>query len=156
VNQHQTNFRGPLAARPCLFLTAILAAAVLAGCQPAEPSMPKAGANTHHYNYTAWDKEGRVVCRGVLALQYDDPRTCRGVWEFQPIGTPQRIGPQTGKGALTGRKDAGQLTLNLNPDKPNYYVSLVGSQLGNNIDGAWRWNGVGGILNQGKFTAVRK
>ncbi len=123
------------------------------GCQKA-PEFPEFGSEgVYFYDYEAYGDDGEVIVSGIMALKYDSPTTFTGIWQFKQVSQKEAIGPQVGSGKLTGKVTRGEYRINLNPELSERNVLLVGSMLGSNLDGAWRWMGATIQLNQGKFLA---
>ncbi len=54
------------------------------------------------YAYGSYDSSGTALVRGWFTIIVSDSTAISGEWHFEPIGNPQRIGPQTGDGSLVG------------------------------------------------------
>ncbi len=85
-----------------------------------------------------------------------DSTTVSGEWHFAPIGSPQKIGPQTGDGKLVGGMNGEKVWIELNSGVRNNNLQLNGTSAQSRIDGQWTWISYDGIANQGMFHAVRK
>lgn len=107
------------------------------------------------FTYTGYDSSGITVLIGSLELIVRDSAHVTGNWEFIPLGNPQRLGPQVGKGKLLGAFFQGSLFIELNPDMVDNNVSLTGSLQGGTYQGTWTWTGFAGPMNRGTFKAVR-
>jgi len=69
---------------------------------------------------------------------------------------PAMIGPQVGRGKLTGRVYGTTIGLGLNPDMVDNNVFLAGTIVGGRITGVWEYAGFPGVLNRGTFAAALK
>ncbi len=85
-----------------------------------------------------------------------DSTTVSGEWHFDAIGSPQKIGPQTGDGKLIGGINGEKIWIELNPGVRNNNLQLNGLLSQSRIDGQWTWINYEGMANQGAFHAVRK
>ncbi len=108
------------------------------------------------YAYTSYDSAGTVIVRGWLTAVVSYSTKLSGEWHFEPIGNPQRIGPQTGDGKLVGGINGEKVWIELNPDVRNNNLQLNGSLVTGRLSGQWTWISYDGMANQGTFQAVRK
>jgi hypothetical protein len=111
--------------------------------------------NLGRFIYQAYDSLGVRVAEGWLEIDGQDSSSLGGTWHIEAVGTPSRIGPQIGDGALSGLFANGQLMVHLNPDYVDNNVDLVGTYTGGIFEGFWTYSGFPGVINSGRFTAVR-
>ncbi len=135
----------------CVFF-ALLVAIQWAGCKQTSSETIPSGA----YAYTSYDSGGIALVSGWFTIIVSDSISVSGEWHFKPIGSPQRIGPQTGDGKLVGGNDRGQVWIELNPQIRNNNLQLNGTLAQGQFAGQWTWISYSGITNQGTFKAVRK
>jgi len=121
------------------------------GCRPTSDSVPK-GA----YAYTSYDSSGASLARGWFTIVVSDSTSISGEWHFDPIGSPEKIGPQTGNGKLVGGIDGQKIWIELHPEVRNNNLQLNGILVNDRVDGQWTWLKYDGIGNQGVFHAVKK
>jgi hypothetical protein len=121
------------------------------GCKHTSESIPQ-GA----YAYTSYDSSGVELVSGWFTMIVSDSTTVSGEWHFSPIGSPQKIGPQTGDGKLVGGMNGEKVWIELNSGVRNNNLQLNGISAQSRIDGQWTWISYDGIANQGIFHAVRK
>jgi hypothetical protein len=108
------------------------------------------------YSYTGYDSSGEALVYGWFTMDLSDSNTITGEWHFTPIGNPQYVGPQTGDGVLVGGINSGRIWLELNPQLRDNNIGLTGTMENGRYAGEWIWTGDFGIINQGKFEALRK
>ncbi len=147
-----------------LFSLLIATAIVLGGCSTdssldspvtTASALDKTTAETQTaYQYFGYSRDGSVVVRGTLTVSISAAGRVTGTWEFRGLD-PARIGPQVGRGALTGTMANGVLSLNLNPRNVDNNVLLNGRLNRNEYVGRWEWVGLRGVLNGGTFRAGR-
>ena len=124
----------------------------IVGCkQSSSESVPK-GA----FAFTSYDSSGAALSSGWFTVIVSDSAVISGEWHFKPIGSPQKIGPQTGNGKLVGGISNGQIWIELNPQVRNNNLQLNGTLASNQLAGEWTWISYSGIANQGTFKAVRQ
>ena len=75
---------------------------------------------------------------------------------YDSIGSPQKIGPQTGDGKLVGGINGEKVWIELNPEVRNNNLQLNGTLAMGRLSGQWTWITYNGMANQGSFKAVRK
>ncbi|HTY09547.1 MAG TPA: hypothetical protein VMF88_00620 [Bacteroidota bacterium] len=122
------------------------------GCnRPSSDSVPP-GA----YAYTSYDTGGTVLVRGWLKFAVADSTSLSGEWHFAPVGTPERIGPQTGDGNLVGGVNGEKIWIELNPKVRNNNLQLNGTLAKGRLAGQWTWISNDGMANQGTFSAEQK
>ena len=107
------------------------------------------------YHYSSFDSLGVKIVEGTFSIEYGDSISISGEWDFEEIGNPQNIGPQTGEGQLIGTIEENGFHVELNPDMIDNNVSLVGVIDGNKIEGDWIYSGFPGIINYGTFIAEK-
>ncbi len=107
------------------------------------------------YHYSAFDTLGVKIVEGTFSIEYGDSISISGDWDFEKIGNPENIGPQTGEGALIGTIEEDEFHSELNPYMADNNVSLVGIIDGNKITGDWYYSGFAGIINYGAFRAEK-
>jgi hypothetical protein len=135
-----------------IFIFISFAAVILLfGCKRASESVP-AGA----YAYTCYDSSGVALVDGWLLLVITDSSKVTGEWLLDPIGDPQNVGPQTGKGKLRGGIDGEKIWIELNPEFNNDNLQLHGILLQGRLEGQWAWIRYDGLGNQGTFRAIKK
>lgn len=130
-------------------LIAISALAIGCNGQSVGPAPPGA------FEYKSYDSLGTMIAQGWMVLIVDSARAT-GEWHFRKIGDPKNIGPQTGDGFFEGQLLQGQLDLDLNPQYRDNNVLLSGSYDGETFAGNWDYVGFPGVINQGRFSAVRR
>ena len=108
------------------------------------------------YAYGSYDSSGTALVRGWFTIIVSDSTAISGEWHFEPIGNPQRIGPQTGDGSLVGGINGEKFWIELNPKFRNNNLQLNGTLAMGRLSGQWTWIRYDGIANQGTFKAVRK
>jgi hypothetical protein len=128
----------------------LLAAVFIFGCKRSSESVPR-GA----YAYKSYDSSGSALVNGWLTIVTADSATVSGEWHFDAIGTPERIGPQTGDGKLVGGINGAKVWIELNPSVRNNNLQLNGTLVRDRLSGQWTWISYDGIRNQGTFEAVR-
>ena len=133
-------------------LIALLILILLIGCKQTSSETIPGGA----YAYTSYDSGGAALVSGWLTIIVSDSTTISGEWHFKSIGSPQRIGPQTGDGKLVGGINNDQVWIELNPQVRNNNLQLNGSLTQGQLAGQWSWISYNGIANQGTFKASRK
>ena len=91
-------------------------------------------------------------------MAVDDSGDVTGSWNLDAVGDPPpaMIGPQVGRGKLTGRVYGTTIGLGLNPDMVDNNVFLAGTIVGGRITGVWEYAGFPGVLNRGTFAAALK
>lgn len=141
---------GALLPNACV-LIALLILILLIGCKQSSESIP-AGA----FTYTSYDSSGATLVTGWLTLIISDSTSISGEWHFKAIGSPEKIGPQTGDGKLVGGINKDLIWIELNPQVRNNNLQLNGSLALGQLAGQWSWINYAGIANQGSFKAVRK
>ena len=124
----------------------------LVGCKQTSSETIPGGA----YAYTSYDSGGVALVSGWCSISVSDSTAISGEWHFKPIGSPQRIGPQTGDGKLVGGINNDQVWIELNPQVRNNNLQLNGTLALGRFAGQWTWISYNGITNQGTFQAVRK
>ena len=129
----------------------VIVCAVLISCDQGTVPSPPLG----RFTYQAYDSLGLRVAEGWLEIDGQDSSSLGGTWHIEAVGTPSRIGPQVGDGALSGLFANGQLMVRLNPDYVDNNVDLVGAYNGGIFDGFWTYSGFPGVINSGRFIAVR-
>ena len=107
------------------------------------------------YTYTGYDSGGAVLITGRLNLVFSDTPEVSGTWDLAAApGVPtQGLGPQVGKGLLTGRLEGSAIGLNLNPNFVDNNVVLTGTLSSQKIEGRWDYVGFPGIIRRGAFVA---
>ena len=135
----------------CIVLS-LLTSLLWPGCkQSASDSVP-----ADAYAYTSYDSSGTALVRGWFTLNTSDSTTISGEWHLEPIGDPQRIGPQTGDGKLVGGIEGAKVWIELNPKVSNNNLQLNGTLSSGRLIGQWNWIRYDGMANQGTFKAVKK
>lgn len=135
----------------CVVL-ALLTSVLWPGCKRTTGDSVPADA----YTYTSYDSSGTALVRGWFTLITADSTTISGEWHLEPVGDPQRIGPQTGDGKLVGRIDGEKVSIELNPKVSNNNLQLIGTLTSGRLTGQWNWIRYDGMANQGTFQAVKK
>ena len=107
------------------------------------------------YQYSGYDTLGVQIIEGSLFFEYGDSSSISGAWNFNVIGSPENIGPQTGEGEYIGTVENNQLWINLNPEWADNNVHLDGTIDGNKITGNWVYSGFAGSMNHGTFSAEK-
>ena len=148
--------------RLIIFVLLMAATMVLGGCST-DPSIDNPVATTSFldkttvetetaYQYVGYTHDGVAVVRGTLTLSVSDVGRVVGRWELRGAD-PGRIGPQVGRGTLTGNVVNGILFVNLNPQNADNNVLLSGRFSRTEYVGRWEWVGFRGVLNAGTFRA---
>ena len=88
-------------------------------------------------------------------FEYGDSSSISGAWDFNVIGSPENIGPQTGEGEYIGTVENNLLWINLNPEWADNNVHLDGTIDGNKITGNWVYSVFAGSMNHGTFSAEK-
>jgi hypothetical protein len=130
---------------------AILTMFLIAACGRTSESVPP-GA----YAYTCTDSVGIPLVKGWMTIVIADSSKITGEWHFDAVGSPQKIGPQTGDGHLVGGLSDKRIWIELNPKIRNDNLQLDGILDQGQLTGQWTWVTFEGISNQGKFSAVKK
>ena len=104
--------------------------------------------------YTGYAADGALVARGWLHLGRVRGGTLEGEWWIERVGSAQPAGPQPGVGEILGRVEAGEVVLELHPDRRDDNVTLVATRSHGELRGRWEWNGIAGLLASGTFVAV--
>ncbi len=133
-------------------LIPLLTLGLWTGCKRSSGDAIPPGA----YAYTSYDTGGTVIVRGWFTAVISDSTKVTGEWHFEPVGNPQRIGPQTGDGKLVGGVNGKKIWIELNPDVRNNNLQLNGTLVSEKLSGQWTWISYDGMANQGAFDAVRK
>ncbi|HJL74137.1 MAG TPA: hypothetical protein QGF08_06245 [Candidatus Marinimicrobia bacterium] len=107
------------------------------------------------YQYSGYDSLGVQIIEGSFFFEYGDSSSISGAWDFNVIGSPENIGPQTGEGEYIGTVENNQLLINLNPEWADNNVHLDGAIDGNKITGDWVYSGFAGSMNHGTFSAEK-
>ena len=107
------------------------------------------------YQYSGYDTLGVQIIEGSLFFEYGDSISISGAWDFNVIGSPENIGPQTGEGEYIGTVENNQLWINLNPEWADNNVHLDGTIDGNKITGNWVYSGFAGSMNHGTFSSEK-
>jgi hypothetical protein len=119
------------------------------------PPVSPSSVNEVSYTYTGYSRTGIPVVRGFLHLTRLDSVRFAGRWELRPLGDTTRIGPQHGRGRLSGTLRGGILHVNLNPGNVDNNVFLTGRFDRRSFTGRWEWIGFPGVINSGSFVALR-
>lgn len=107
------------------------------------------------YAYEGFTPGGELLVTGLLAItNRGDP--LRGTWKLSGVGEPIGIGPQIGRGELSGTLNDGSLYLNLNPGTSDDNVFLNGSLVGDSYTGEWTHSTFLGPVTNGTFVAERR
>lgn len=107
------------------------------------------------FHYSSFDSLGVNIVEGTFSIEYGDSISISGDWDFEKIGNPENIGPQTGEGQLLGTIENEAFFAELNSYMSDNNVSLVGVINGNTITGDWTYSGFAGIINYGTFNAEK-
>ena len=109
------------------------------------------------YKYTGYDSSWNKIIEGYLWIDSIDSVEVKGRWRFNLVSNCENIGPQIGKGSFEGTTNMrGTLSLNLNPGMIDNNVLLDCSmRLPYRIDGQWNYIGFPGVINWGRFEAVK-
>jgi hypothetical protein len=130
---------------------ALVVASAVPSCTDQQVIVP-ALAGT--YDYVGYDSSGTPVVHGSVAVKMLDSVRISGTWNLSPVGSPQNIGPQTGRGTISGTLEDDTLcTINLNPQWVDNNVLLQGTFRGESITGRWSFITYAGEANRGTFTA---
>ena len=108
-----------------------------------------------NYLYQSFNIVGDLIGEGSLYITKLDSNTVEGNWSIRNVRNCFVCGPQYGNGYLTGRIENDSMYINLNPDKPENYVELVGELRNGTFSGDWRWFELIVNSNRGTFKAVR-
>ena len=107
------------------------------------------------YIYTGFDFTGVKTVTGLLEIEIQDDNVVRGSWKFDKIGNPENIGSQIGSGNLSGALQDSMLYIDLNPNFIDNNVLLTANYDAQTMNGDWMYVGFPGLINHGKFSAVR-
>jgi len=108
------------------------------------------------YQYSGYDKAGKKIVEGQLEITSLESDHLKGTWELKPVGNPDKIGPQTGKGSFVGELEKDALRINMNPNMNDNNVYLAGKIDRGRLRGDWSFSGFAGVISQGTFEAKRK
>jgi len=111
-------------------------------------------ASTNQWDYKGYDSTGTQIISGWIELTPQINDTLGGSWKFESVGSPSRIGPQTGTGTYSGFQDGYEITLDLNPELVDNNVTLTGIVAGSLWSGTWEYSGFSGVINHGTFSAT--
>ena len=124
------------------------------GCQGNGTGGLGGGPSAKVYDYTAYNGSGEPIVKGVMSFDHTTPTKFTGKWNFRKVRREEAVGPQVGRGNLSGGLSRGRLTVSLTSDPTKGNVRLTGSASGDRFDGDWVWHGrSGNALNRGKFLA---
>lgn len=112
---------------------------------------PPSGA----FLYRGYDSAGKLVIRGWLAMNAGAAESVDGEWCLDSVGSPDTIGPQTGRGRFRGQLEGTQLSLNLNPGFMDFNVTLTGAFDAASFKGTWRYSTIRGVAGEGTFEALK-
>lgn len=139
-------------------LAAAAAFVVLAsGCASSRPSDEEGlgPIRRDFYRYTGFDEGGQRVVTGWLHFGSGRRGEVTGEWWLERVGRSTPIGPQEGLGHLVGERRAAAWVVQLNPERRDDNVILIGTFAGREFQGRWSWSGFAGVLARGTFVAVR-
>jgi hypothetical protein len=116
------------------------------------------------YEYKGYNQKGTKIVEGRISITSVETKRIgpadtiqlKGNWQLDKIGNPERIGDQTGTGALVGSIIKGELDINLNPNMSDANVYLRGTIEGVRFHGRWTFRGYAGTISEGTFEAIRK
>ena len=117
---------------------------------------PDGSAPPGAFNYRSYDSSGVPIVSGWFTLVNSDSSHVTGEWHLKATGSGERIGPQTGTGKLVGGINGEKFWIELNPQVRNNNLQLNGVFSRDSLAGQWTWINNEGIVNQGRFYAVRK
>ena len=134
----------------CIALASFL---IFSSCSDDSPT----NSSSTTYKYTAYDSSWNKIITGSLWIEYIDSVEVKGGWRFYRVSNCENMGPQIGNGNFEGTTDMwGHILLNLNPGMIDNNVLLEGSmQISQRIDGQWTYVGFPGVINWGRFEAVK-
>jgi len=131
---------------PNLFLHQDVQATVVSGPPPNPIGL---------YCYQGYDGTGSLVVTGWLAIATRD-NPIAGSWWLERTANAGEIGPQTGRGRLTGWLDGNGLSLDLNPGQADNNVLLSGTLADGVYRGGWAYGTFPGTAAQGTFVAEQR
>lgn len=142
-------------------LLAISSVAFLCACQREFVAAPGTLPYPYgDYRYTAYDIYGREVAAGRMTFAPLPAQTPQfvGSWDIQALdgANAGKIGPQLGRGRLSGLHQGSALAVAFNPNASDNSVLLNGSLQGSRFYGEWVYSDLAGILGQGTFEAFRE
>jgi hypothetical protein len=148
--------------RPYLVML-ILSGCVLA-CSMTKNTGETDGSPKGDYQYTSFDSNGRKVVEGRLSITSAERRRIgseetiqlKGNWELKKVGNQEKIGAQVGTGELTGSIENNEIYINLNPNIRDGNVILRGTFDSKGFHGRWTLSIISGVINQGRFEAIKK
>jgi hypothetical protein len=108
------------------------------------------------YWYNSFDSSGTLLVEGWFTMTVADSDSVAGEWHFKAVGTPQRIGPQTGDGTLIGGFRDSVLWIELQPQFRDNNLQLTGTLRGDRYAGSWIWISFIGVTNSGRFEATKR
>ncbi len=142
--------------RPWLVCGTLVA---IAGCTPAERgtiTAPPAGT------YRASTAGGRALLEGMIDLTAINDSAVVGTWQITwapRADTTTAVGPQVGRGDLTGRRLGGQsdqFEFSLNPRAVDNNVYLLATRSDSAWYGNWVWSTIAGPVSSGRFSISRE
>jgi len=131
---------------------------LVAGCEKAQPLQPES-ANAPVYSATIFNVDGGQIAIGYLAFTKDPvfETQLNGAWSFTPQEERDNINnPFTGTGTLEGTVQHDSLAVNLHPGWADHNIYLHGQVHGDSLTGLWTWVGFPGIIDRGRFAAIRR
>jgi len=146
------------------FLIVLTLGCYILACSTARKAEPPKSNLIGDYQYTSYDKQGGKVVEGRLSItsvelkriRSEEVTQLKGNWQFNRVGSQERIGDQVGSGELVGSIDKGEIWINLNPNISDGNVYLTGKIEDKRFHGAWTVRGYAGTINEGTFEANRK
>jgi hypothetical protein len=127
------------------------------GCTLLEPNKTALNLDLGNYEYTARDPQGDIIAKGKFTIYSLISGLTIGEWEIKTLVAADKSGPQNGKGTIKLKWDEQNNTiLNLNPDKTESRVLLIGNFVNGIYSGKWIWDFVHYSKEGGSFTAILK
>lgn len=159
------NYRGATFAQRCGMIAVLRGRAAM--LTPPLILISPVGQSGVRYDYLGYGEDGKVVVKGELTLNFGAPSKpspklvveISGTWQLDTNPGLDGIGPQNGKGRLTGIFSQSEgLRLNLNPSMFDNNVILVASYDADmdTIEGQWFYSTFAGRTAGGTFNAKRR
>jgi hypothetical protein len=133
------------------FILVVLVIALPSGCDQLVDPTPSGT-----YRYSSFDSSGTLLVQGWFTMDVADSDSVTGEWHFTAVGSPQRIGPQTGDGRLVGGIRDSILWIELQPQFRDNNLELAGKLAGDRYTGTWTWISFIGPTNSGRFEAEKE
>ena len=108
------------------------------------------------FSYHSYNTAGEKIASGFIDFSIADTARIEGCWTLFKKTESGNIGPQHGKGTLTGRIRQNTLILDLHPEHKDNNIILTAPYNDENMfQGEWKWITYAGISNQGTFKLTK-